>query len=58
MDLEYLLKEIREIIREEMRDNSIIDIDKFIRELQQQNFMTNELEEFIENYMRFDNVWE
>lgn len=58
MDLEYLLKEIREIIREEMRDNSIIDIDKFIRELQQQGLMTNELEEFIENYMRFDNVWE
>lgn len=58
MDLEYLLKEIREIIREEMRDNSVIDVYKFKRELTQQGLMTDELEEFIENYMRFDNVWE
>lgn len=34
---------------------SILDIDKFKRQLEQRELMTKELEEFIENYMRFDN---
>lgn len=37
--------------------NAILDIGDFRRELQRQGLMTEELEEFIENYMRFDNVW-
>lgn len=36
-------------------EESILDIDKFKRELQNQNLMTKSLEDFIENYMRFDN---
>ena len=40
----------------DFQENVIIDKDKFIRQLEQQNLMTIELEEFIENYMRFDNV--
>lgn len=56
MDFEYLMKEIKEVIKEEMEDNSIIDVYKFKNELKQQNLMTEELDEFIENYMRFDNV--
>ena len=40
----------------DFQKNVIIDKDKFIRQLKQQNLMTKELEEFIENYMRFDNV--
>lgn len=35
---------------------SILDIDRFKRMLENQNLMTNELDEFIDNYMRFDNV--
>ncbi len=58
MDLDYLMGELKLHIKEEMGDNTIIDIYKFKRELRQQNLMTDELEEFIENYMRFDNVWE
>ena len=58
MDLEYIAAELKESIKEEMGDNTIIDIYKFKRGLRQQNLMTDELEEFIENYMRFDNIWE
>lgn len=58
MDLDYIAMELKESIKEEMGDNTIIDVYKFKRELRQQNLMTDELEEFIENYMRFDNVWE
>lgn len=58
MDLDYLMKVLKEHIKEEMGDNTIIDVYKFKRELRQQGLMTDELEEFIENYMRFDNVWE
>ena len=36
-------------------EESILDIDKFKRQLQNQNLMTKSLEDFIENYMRFDN---
>ena len=58
MDLDYLMKVLKEHIKEEMGDNTIIDVYKFKRELRQQGLMTDELEEFIENYMRFDNIWE
>ena len=33
----------------------IEDVDKFKRELERAGFMTRNLEEFIENYLRFDN---
>ena len=36
-------------------EESILDIDKFKRELQNQNLMTKSSKDFIENYMRFDN---
>ena len=34
----------------------IYDLAKFIRELKSQNLYTKELEEFIGNYMQFDNT--
>ena len=51
MDLDYLMKVLKEHIKEEMGDNTIIDVYKFKRELRQQGLMTDELEEFIENYI-------
>ena len=36
-------------------DNVIYDVINFRRELEIQNLMTPELDEFIENYMRFSN---
>lgn len=41
---------------EDLKENAILDVEKFKRQLEQQNLMSRELEEFIENYMRFDNV--
>lgn len=35
--------------------NGILDLTNFKRELEMQNLMTRELDEFIENYMRFSN---
>ncbi len=35
--------------------DKIQDLDKFKRQLVQQSLMNKELEEFIENYMRFEN---
>lgn len=40
---------------EEIKENSILDLDKFKGELEHQNLMTNELREFIDRYMQFDN---
>lgn len=34
----------------------LYDLDKFKRQLREQNLLTAELEEFIDNYMRFDNT--
>lgn len=34
----------------------IYDIDNFKRELERQNLMTEQLNEFIRNYMLFDNI--
>ena len=55
MDLDYFMKGLKENIKEELEDNTIIDVYKFKRALEQQNLMTEELENFIEDYMRFDN---
>ena len=55
MDLDYFMKGLKGHIKEELEDNTIIDIYKFKRALVQQNLMTEELENFIEDYMRFDN---
>lgn len=41
--------------KDDMINNTIVDKDKFVRQLEQQNLMAEELGEFIENYMRFDN---
>ncbi len=38
-----------------LQENAILDLDNFKRELARQHLMTPELEEFIENYMRWDN---
>lgn len=45
-----------EYLRDELKEESIIDVNKFKRQLENQNLMPKELEEFIDNYMRFDNV--
>lgn len=38
-----------------LKDSSILDLDKFKRELESQNLMTDKLREFIDRYMQFDN---
>ena len=48
-DLRYLINTIEE--------NSILDVDNFIWKLKSDNLYTKELEEFIENYMKFYNKW-
>lgn len=40
---------------EELKENAILDIEDFKRKLNIQNLMNKELEEFIENYLRFEN---
>lgn len=45
-----------ENLYDDLKENAILDVEKFKRQLEQQNLMTEQLEEFIENYMRFDNV--
>jgi len=39
----------------DLKDEAILDLDKFKRQLEGQNLLSVELEEFIENYMRLDN---
>lgn len=39
------------------KENEIIyDLEKFKRELQNENLYTKEMELFLENYLRFDNI--
>lgn len=40
---------------EELKENAILDVEDFKRKLDNQNLMNRELEEFIENYLRFEN---
>lgn len=40
---------------EDLKENSILDLDKFKRELETQGLLTDELREFIDRYMQFDN---
>lgn len=40
---------------EDLEDNKIKNVDIFTLELERQGLMTEELENFIENYMRWDN---
>ena len=40
---------------ESIKDEIIYDVDNFKRELEKAGHMTDELEDFIENYMRWDN---
>lgn len=46
----------REIKIEHSDPKMIYDLAKFIRELKSQNLYTKELEEFINNYIQFDNT--
>lgn len=39
-----------------LKDNAILSIDNFKRELERAGLMNKKLQEFIENYMRWDNV--
>lgn len=41
---------------DEITTNNINDLDKFIRKLKEENLYTRELEEFIGNYIKYDNV--
>lgn len=40
---------------EELKDYMVLDIDNFKRELEMQGLMTEELINFIDNYMKWDN---
>lgn len=40
---------------EKFKGNAIIDVDKFKRGLEQQDLMKKGLDEFIDNYLRWDN---
>lgn len=51
-DLEFALEGLD--IELDCRDK-IEDLDKFKRQLQNNNLLTKELEEFLDNYLRFDN---
>lgn len=59
-DLHNIVDNIDDLEREvkiEYSDPKMIyDFEKFIRELKSQNLYTKELEEFIGNYMQFDNT--
>lgn len=42
---------------ERLKTNAILSVADFKRELERVGIMNKELEEFIENYIKFDNVW-
>lgn len=54
-DMIDFLNEVDEPEFEEDLREKIEDVDKFKRELERAGFMTRNLDEFIENYLRFDN---
>lgn len=54
-ELDDLIGDIEQI-EESRHDSMILDLDNFKRELQRQNLMSQALEEFIENYIRWDNI--
>lgn len=41
---------------EKLKDSMIIDVSKFKRELERAGLKNEKLEEFIDNYMRWDNL--
>ena len=51
--LEYY--DIADELNDLINENMILDLDRFKRELNTQGLMNEELRDFIENYMRFDN---
>lgn len=53
--LEYY--DIADELNDLINENMILDLDRFKRELNTQGLMNEELRDFIENYMRFDNRW-
>ena len=56
LELYEKLDEITYDLCDDLKENAILDVEIFKRQLEQQNLMSRELVEFIENYMRFDNV--
>lgn len=40
-----------------LKDNAILSVDNFKRELERAGLMNVKLQEFIENYMKFDNKY-
>lgn len=56
MDIIYNLYDlIMEANEDIIENNKINDLEKFIRKLKEENLYTKELEEFIANYIRYDN---
>jgi len=55
-ELDELVTDIEFEWSDYLKDNAILDISNFKRLLEQKGLMSKALEEFIENYMRFDNV--
>lgn len=55
-DIELELRNLELEIEEKYIDKTKIrDLNKFIRKLKEENLYTKELEEFIENYIKYDN---
>ena len=53
--IDYIL-DVYDDIEVDDRDK-IEDLNKFKRQLENQGLMNSQLEEFIDNYIRFDNNW-
>lgn len=51
------LENEHEEVKKRIKDEIITDVDNFKRELERAGLMTNELKNFIEDYLRWDNNW-
>lgn len=54
-DIEAIVKEAANEIIEDLKSNTIMDVDNFKLQLKREELMTDRLAEFIENYMKWDN---
>ena len=54
-ELENKYAELENEIDYDLNENMILNVSKFKHELERQNLMSNSLEYFLENYMKFDN---
>lgn len=55
LDLKEIVKEAVDEVIEDLKSNTIMDVDNFKMQLKREGLMTAKLNEFIENYMRWDN---